>query len=277
MLDPKVAFLNHGSFGRDASLTNRRGGGGGSRPSRSKSCSAARGAWSRRGESASASGLGNEAGRLRPRHQRHRRDQRRPAIDHPPDPEERTAHHHTRLPCRPPGDETFRRVQGASYREIEMPLPVHSPEQIADWCSRALFRTRLLAMDHVTSPTALVFPVERITAGCAGGAWRCWLTRHRAGRCPLKSATAEPLLCGEPSQMGLRIAGQRLSLGRLTVRNRHSSSGCEPLSGKGVVRVRVAGHARHRRRGGDPRGTELHGRAWMGRGHVAQPRDGRLV
>src|SRR5437868_3248109 len=57
---------------------------------------------------------------------------------------------------------------GASYRELDVPLPLRSAEQIADAVVSGLSdRTRLLVIDHITSPTALVFPVEQITRACA--------------------------------------------------------------------------------------------------------------
>jgi isopenicillin-N epimerase len=56
---------------------------------------------------------------------------------------------------------------GATYREIRIPLPLESSNQIADMVIGALSdKTRLLVIDHVTSPTALVFPVEKIAAAC---------------------------------------------------------------------------------------------------------------
>lgn len=60
------------------------------------------------------------------------------------------------------------RRAGAGYREIEIPLPVQSPDQIADLVLSGLTpTTRLLVVDHITSPTALIFPIERIMAECA--------------------------------------------------------------------------------------------------------------
>ena len=57
---------------------------------------------------------------------------------------------------------------GAAYREVELPGTVLSPADIAEFVTRALSdRTRLLVIDHVTSPTALVFPVEQIAGACA--------------------------------------------------------------------------------------------------------------
>jgi isopenicillin-N epimerase len=57
---------------------------------------------------------------------------------------------------------------GASYREVDVPLPVRCSADIADALIRGLSdRTRLLVIDHVTSPTAMVFPVEQIVAACS--------------------------------------------------------------------------------------------------------------
>lgn len=56
---------------------------------------------------------------------------------------------------------------GASVREVPVPVPVKSPREIAARVLEGLSpRTRLVVVDHVTSPTALVFPVEEIIAGC---------------------------------------------------------------------------------------------------------------
>lgn len=57
---------------------------------------------------------------------------------------------------------------GAICREINLPLPLLSDDQVVETVTSALStNTRLLLIDHVTSPTALIFPVERITAVCA--------------------------------------------------------------------------------------------------------------
>jgi len=57
---------------------------------------------------------------------------------------------------------------GASVREISIPLPIHSSNQIADALIGALNdKTRLVVIDHVTSPTALIFPLRLILANCA--------------------------------------------------------------------------------------------------------------
>jgi isopenicillin-N epimerase len=56
---------------------------------------------------------------------------------------------------------------GAEYREIEIPLPVESAESIERAIGNAITgKTRLLVIDHVTSPTGMVFPIERIISAC---------------------------------------------------------------------------------------------------------------
>jgi isopenicillin-N epimerase len=61
---------------------------------------------------------------------------------------------------------TARRAN-ATVREVAIPLPVASAAQIAELVLRAISpRTRLVVIDHVTSPTGLVFPVAEIIAGC---------------------------------------------------------------------------------------------------------------
>jgi isopenicillin-N epimerase len=57
---------------------------------------------------------------------------------------------------------------GATYRELDVPLPLGGSDQIAERVTAGLSqRTRLLVIDHVTSPTAVIFPVERIVRACA--------------------------------------------------------------------------------------------------------------
>ncbi len=57
---------------------------------------------------------------------------------------------------------------GAGYREIDIPTPIESPEAILRAIVSALSPgTRLLVIDHVTSPTAIVFPVAEIISACA--------------------------------------------------------------------------------------------------------------
>jgi isopenicillin-N epimerase len=56
---------------------------------------------------------------------------------------------------------------GARYREIDLQLPIASPEQVVDRVIASLSdRTRLLVIDHVTSSTALIFPLVPIIAEC---------------------------------------------------------------------------------------------------------------
>ncbi len=52
---------------------------------------------------------------------------------------------------------------GAKVVVASLPLPVESPQQVVDAViGRVTERTRLAVIDHVTSPTAVVFPIEEI-------------------------------------------------------------------------------------------------------------------
>jgi isopenicillin-N epimerase len=56
---------------------------------------------------------------------------------------------------------------GATYREVDVPLPVSGPGEIVDRVAAGLSdRTRLFVIDHVTSPTALIFPIELVVRAC---------------------------------------------------------------------------------------------------------------
>jgi isopenicillin-N epimerase len=56
---------------------------------------------------------------------------------------------------------------GARVKIVEIPFPILSPEVVVERMIAALSeRTRLVLIDHVTSQTALVFPVEKVVAEC---------------------------------------------------------------------------------------------------------------
>lgn len=60
------------------------------------------------------------------------------------------------------------RESGARYVEAELRVPVSGPGEVVEQVTAALTeRTRLLVIDHVTSPTAIVLPLKQIVAGCA--------------------------------------------------------------------------------------------------------------
>src|SRR5690349_3083540 len=59
------------------------------------------------------------------------------------------------------------RRTGATIVQAEIPFPLIEDTQIITAVEAKLNRrTRLVILDHITSPTALVFPVERLTALC---------------------------------------------------------------------------------------------------------------
>ena len=54
---------------------------------------------------------------------------------------------------------------GARLVTAQVPVPVEAPEQVVEAIlARATERTRLALVDHVTSPTAVIFPIGRIVA-----------------------------------------------------------------------------------------------------------------
>ncbi len=66
--------------------------------------------------------------------------------------------------CRNALEETAQAC-GARLVVAELPLPITGPDDVLEALDRAASdRTRLLLVDHVTSPTAVVFPVARIVA-----------------------------------------------------------------------------------------------------------------
>ena len=57
---------------------------------------------------------------------------------------------------------------GARVVVADIPFPIESPDEVvAAWMARVTDRTRLALIDHVTSPTGIVLPVEAIVATLA--------------------------------------------------------------------------------------------------------------
>jgi isopenicillin-N epimerase len=56
-------------------------------------------------------------------------------------------------------------VEGSKVVHVELPFPIASADEVVQRVlDRVTDRTRLLLIDHVTSATALIFPIERIIA-----------------------------------------------------------------------------------------------------------------
>jgi len=63
-------------------------------------------------------------------------------------------------------DRTWRFIcerRGARYVQVRLPLPLESPDEVVDaiW-AQVTAKTRVLFCSHITSPTALIFPVETL-------------------------------------------------------------------------------------------------------------------
>ena len=58
-------------------------------------------------------------------------------------------------------------LSGAKVVDAPVPFPLASPDEVTEAIARAITpRTKLLVIDHITSPTGLIFPVEAIIKVC---------------------------------------------------------------------------------------------------------------
>jgi isopenicillin-N epimerase len=56
---------------------------------------------------------------------------------------------------------------GCTYRELELPLPIHDAASITNAVLQAITpATKLLVIDHISSSSSLIFPIEDIIKGC---------------------------------------------------------------------------------------------------------------
>jgi isopenicillin-N epimerase len=97
-------------------------------------------------------------------------------------------------------DRTWRfvcRKRGARYINQPVPLPVESAEHVVEavWAG-VTPRTRVLFLSHITSPTALIFPVEKLVRRAReAGLWTVIDGAHAPGQIPLDLAALGADFC----------------------------------------------------------------------------------
>jgi selenocysteine lyase/cysteine desulfurase len=106
---------------------------------------------------------------------------------------------------------------GIAVREVNIPLPPASPEQLTDLLISAIGpRTRVLSFSGITSPTGLWFPVRRICeAARARGVITLVDGAHMNGQVPLQlSELGCDFFAGSPHKWMFAPAGCGLLFGR---------------------------------------------------------------
>jgi isopenicillin-N epimerase len=125
---------------------------------------------------------------------------------------------------------------GATYREIEIPLPINSPAQIESAVMQAVTaKTKLLVIDHISSPTAIIFPVERIITACKKISVDVLVDgAHAPGMLALNVSELSPTYyagnlhkwaCGPKGSAFLWVAPERQALIHLLIVSHHLGQG----------------------------------------------------
>ncbi len=131
--------------------------------------------------------------------------------------------------------------QGAHYVNCQLPLPLHDPQQIVDtlW-AHVTPRTRVIAVSHITSPTALIFPVTEICRRArAAGIITVVDGAHAPGQIALDAAAIDADFYGGNCHKWLCAPK---SAGFLYARPEHQAA-LEPLVVSWGWRARVPGGA----------------------------------
>lgn len=157
-------------------------------------------------------------------------------------------------------DATFRRVcaeQGAVYRSVSIPLPFDRARVALRLMEAITSRTRLIFLSHITSATALIFPVAQV---CAQARARGVLTlvdgAHAPGHIPLNlreidadfyTGNGHKWLCGPKGSAFLHVRRdhhQRLhplvvSWGQVAEAQPQSAAALAPYTGDQTLQQRL--------------------------------------
>jgi len=108
---------------------------------------------------------------------------------------------------------------------VPVPLTASAEEMTAAILGHVTDRTRLAVIDHISSPTARLFPVERLIPELRERGVAVFIDAAHVPDAAGRPGVPRPgLLDGQPPQVGLRAEGRRTALRRSEVAARDAAA-----------------------------------------------------